>query len=490
MTKHIDQLRRDATALKKAFHDQIGDAILRVNNHRPRGSGAVLKHADFLHVIARELGFATWPALKAAVELQGMDRAPRQRRLAHALEHGQEAIVLKLLEDDASLPDGHPALNLMLYRRDAVDTAGPASLSVLARSKAIHIFPDREAEMLAIADSLLKQGADVNHAENGLSTLYFAIGHAGNMALGEWLLDNGADPNDGETLYHATELGHHGGLRLLLAHGADPKGTNALLRAMDFHDVEAVQLLLDAGAQVEDFNADEVGGEAPWTIPALHQAARRMSPPAMVDVLLDNGADPRRIHDGLSPYGAARIFGNVDLARALETHGHATPLSPQEALLARVADGEEPRGEYIDPAKLPGAARNMMGEIVTLPGALPHLKRLAAVGVEYDRPDAAGVPPVQTAGWNGLPEVMQVLLRLKPDLGHVNEYGGTLLGTILHGAENCPDAAERDHLSCLQLALEEGVALPRGVWDHVADPDLAGFLRDWAEAKPGQVVDG
>ncbi len=344
--------------------------------------------------------------------------------------------------------------------------------------------------MLAIADLLLAGGADVNDTHDGLSVLYFAIGHAGNMALGEWLLDHGADPNDGESLYHATELSHHGGLRLLLAHGADPTGTNALLRAMDFHDVEAVQMLLNAGAQVDDFNDDEVDGEGPWTVPALHQAARRMSPSAMVELLLDNGADPLRVYGGATPYAYARVFGNGVLAGILEARGFATPLSPTEDVLARVADGQEPKGEYINPAKMPGATRDIIGEILTLPGKLAHVKRLAAIGVEYDRPNSSGVPPVQTAGWAGLPEVMGHLLRLKPDLGHVNSYGGNLLGTILHGTENCPERAMRDHIGCLKLALEEGVALPRGVWDRITDPEIAVFLRDWAETKPGQVVGG
>jgi hypothetical protein len=308
--------------------------------------------------------------------------------------------------------------------------------------------------------------------------------------LAEWLLDHGADPNDNESLYHSTELGHHGGLRLLLAHGADPKGTNALLRAMDFHDVVAVQMLLDAGAQVDEFNADEVGGEAPWTVPALHQAARRMSPPAMVALLLDNGADLNRIYDGATPYAYARMFGNAALAHQLEAKGADVNLTPTEALLARVADGETPEGEYIDPAKIPKAARNIILDILQLPGKLPHIRRLADVGVEYDRPDAAGVTAVQSAGWAGLPEVLSYLLRLKPDLSHVNDYGGNLLGTILHGVENCPDRAERDHIACLQLALEEGVALPRGVLDRVPDPEIAAFLRTWAEAKPGQVIEG
>ena len=215
-----------------------------------------------------------------------------------------------------------------------------------------------------------------------------------------------------------------------------------------------------------------------------------MSPRAMVELLLDHGADPARLHQGITPYAYARIFGNTVLSKAIEDRDGQTALSPAEALLARVADGETPQNEYVDPAKMPKAVRNIIGEIVPLPGKLCHLKRLVAVGVEYDRPGASGVTPVQTAGWNGLPEVMDVLLRFKPDLAHVNDFGATLLGTILHGSENCKENKDRDHLACLQLALEEGAALQRGIWDHVANPEIATFLRAWAAAKPGQVVEG
>ncbi len=72
-----------------------------------------------------------------------------------------------------------------------------------------------------------------------LSVLYGAIGHGNNMALGPWLLEHGANPNDNESLYHATEPGHHAGLGMLLAHGADPRGTNALLRAPALRHLES-----------------------------------------------------------------------------------------------------------------------------------------------------------------------------------------------------------------------------------------------------------
>jgi hypothetical protein len=203
---------------------------------------------------------------------------------------------------------------------------------------------------------------------------------------------------------------------------------------------------------------------------------------------LEAGADPGRVFEGCTAYGYARVFGNADLARAIEARGEVPELTAEEKLLAMAADGPVPAGVYIDPAKLPEAYRNIIRMILYLPGKLDHVKRLVAMGVEYDRPDTEGLTPVQVAGWEGLPEVMGYLLSLKPDLSHVNDYGGTLLSTILHGADNCPDRADRDYIGCLTLALEQGVALPRAAIDFANEDEIADFLESWAEDHPGAVV--
>ena len=504
----LDQLRRDATRLKKAWDAGALQARQRIANYPPRQDLDGLKHADFLHVIARENGFETWPKLVWAAETIGLDRAARQQRLKIALAHGQNWVVEQLLLETPDLAQDQFGLYCALYDRSGVEKwladdpkaatreFGPRRpICHLAFSKYIHARPDLQNDMIAIADLLLAHGADVNDSvaiapdnDHRLSVLYGAIGHANNMVLGRWLLEHGADPDDGESLYHATELGHHIGLKLLLEHGANPQGTNALLRAMDFHDHDAVALLLRHGARADDFNDTPVGGEAPWVVPALHQAARRMSDRSMIDLLLDNGADPGRKFEGVSAYAYARVFGNKELASAIEARGDVPELSPTEALLARAAEGLDNSGVFIDTATLPDAYRNIVRMILHLPGKLPHVQALVALGVEYDRADSERLTPVQVAGWEGLPEVLDYLLHLKPDLGHVNGYGGTLLSTIIHGSENCPERAARDYLTCLQLALDQGVALPRAQLAQVGREDIAAFLQDWAMRHPGQVV--
>ncbi len=501
----IDQLRRDAKTLRKAFDAGDVRARQRVQSAKPRDDLGALKHADFLHVIAREQGFGSWPRLVFAAETQGLDSATRRQRLRGALHHGQVWRVEQLLEATPDLAAGDLPLACALYdlatvrrmleeepSRAVEEEAGRRPIVWLAGSRWFQARPELEPDMLAIAELLLAHGADVNDGvpwEDGhkLSALYLAIGHSNNMALGRWLLEHGADPNDQESLYHATELGHHEGLRMLLEHGADPEGTNALLRAMDFDDVEAVRMILAAGANVEDFNPGPVGGELPWVRPALHQAARRMCSPEMVTVLLDAGADPNRKRDGMTPYAVARAFGNRQMATLLENAGADTDMTPAETALAAIADGEA--GARVTEEDLPDAVGNFVRTILHLPGKLDHVKRLVAAGLPFDAADTEGLTPVQIAGWEGLPEVMAYLLSLGPDLTHVNGYGGTLLSTILHGSENNPSREGRDYEACLRLALDAGVDLPKHAPQFAGVPELAAFLADWAEAHPEQVVD-
>ncbi|MEL6839359.1 MAG: ankyrin repeat domain-containing protein [Pseudomonadota bacterium] len=504
MTDPLDALRRQAKTLHKSYQRGEREAITRVNVVNPRDSGP-LKRADFLHVIARENSFASWPQMKIAVETQGMDRAAKQQRLKLAIYHGQVQVVQQLMWDTPDLADDNFGLQVALFDLNAVRdvlAADPAAairaygprrpILHLAFSKMLQIWPEREADMLAIAELLLAHGADVNDgfphepgSDHKLSALYGAIGHANNMALGRWLLERGADPNDNESLYHATELGHHEGLKLLLAHGAEPKGTNALLRAMDFHDIAAVQMLLAAGADPNEFTGDPVGGELPFVVPALFQAARRQSPPEMIDLLLQAGADPSLTWDGVHPYAAACVYGNVPLQQQLPQR----QLSSVESILSDCAKAQVEKGRWIDPAEVPRPFRNILGELLGLSGRAAHIEALVAAGLPWDMPDHQGMPPVHLAGWQGLSEMLNYFLRLGPDLGHVNSYGGTLLSTIIHGSENCPERAERDYISCLRLVLEHGVALPKRASALAGEPEVAEFLAEWAAAHPGQVVE-
>ncbi|MEM7776780.1 MAG: ankyrin repeat domain-containing protein [Pseudomonadota bacterium] len=497
MHLNIEKLRTAAKRLKKAFHADDAQAVerLRAVVAEPKAP----RHADFLHVVAREHGFESWPKLKFAVEAAQMTREQRIDRLVRAVYFGQNWVVANLLNEDPTLPNDDLRLQIALYDHRAVAQAVSASPAVattaigprtpilhLAYSQHIHMAPEKRQAMLEIADLLVQHGADVNdgfapdpEADHRLSALYGALGHANNLALAEWLLDHGATPDDHESLYHATELGHHDGLKLLMKHSVNTRGTNALLRAMDFDDAEAVRLLLAYGADPNETVTGHPSEQPVDRIPALHQAARRWCSAEIADLLLDHNAEPLATWQGHTPFAMATIYGNFEVAQRLSARGYATPLSRTEQTLAQCAQGVAPTTP-LNLDSLHEEDRRLLTRLAATPSALAHIKALIAAGLDPDEPDEMAVTPLHAAGWQGFPDYVTYFLSLDPDLTYENAYGGDALGTAIHGSEFCPDAKKRDHISCVRLLLEAGARLNRNDVEGCGNEDMVLFLEDWA----------
>ncbi|MCR9134481.1 MAG: ankyrin repeat domain-containing protein [Alphaproteobacteria bacterium] len=501
MHSDIEHLRASAKKLKKAYAAKDEAAIARLQKFVP--ADKVLRHADFLYVIARENGHSSWPALKFALEAAQMTRDQKADRLKMALYFGQPWVVRNLLDEDPELIEHNLGLQIATYDLDSVrraietrpaaatETIGVRSPVLhLAYSHYIHMQPDRAADMLATADLLVANGADVNDAyasdpgsDHRISALYGALGHANNIPLARWLLEHGANPDDNESLYHATELGHHDGLKLLMEFGVSTQGTNALPRALDFNDPEAVRLLLAHGADPNESVQQHPSGEPVFTIPALHQAARRMCSAEIAGLLLDGGADPRALWNGHTAYAVARIHGNRAVAEMLEERGLASKLSPTEMILAECAAGRTP-SDRIDLDDLNSDDRRLLTQLVWRPCPINHIKALVAAGLDPNETEAMGLTPLHVAGWEGLPEHVSYFLTLNPDLLHRNAYGGDAIGTVAHGAEFCPHADKRDHVGCAKLLLEAGANLTDELIRDCGNEEMAQFLDSWRSDRP------
>lgn len=502
----LDKLRRNAKALKKSYRAGDAAAIARVRS--VLGTPQTFKHADALQVVAREAGFSSWPRLKFAVEMQAMDRAARAERLKIALYLGQAWIVEALLAAEPDLGSENFGLRCALYdieavRRELDRDPAAATRAVGVRSPILHLAyskhfqaaPDRAGAMIAVAEALVEAGADVNDsypfepgASHGLSALYGALGHAGNLRLAEWLLEHGATPNDDESLYHATELPTLDGVMLLMRHGVKTAGTNALLRMLDFDNLEGARLLLDYGADPNEKAQDHPSGQAIPKTPALHHAARRGRDGRFAELLLEHGADATAVWEDRTAYAVAMLYGNLSFARALAAAGHASPLSEAEAILAGCAEGNVPEGRPLAQMDLGDEEKRILTRVILWEDALDHANALVAAGIDPNVTDEMEMTPLHLAAWAGLPEQTAWLLTLDPDLAHVNGYGGDLLSTISHGAENRLDTELRDHVACARLALDAGAALRQAVLDGAMDERLVDFLSDWAEAHPDRVV--
>lgn len=502
----IDRLRRNAKALKKTY--RAGDAAAKARVRPVLGEPDPFKHADALHVIAREAGYQSWPRLKLAAQLQAMDRAQRAERLKIALYLGQAWIVDSLLEAEPDLGSDNFGLQCALYAIDDVRAvlatdhqAATRMVGVrvpilhLAFSRHFKATPEREGEMIAVAEALVAAGADVNDSypfepssPHRLSALYGALGHAGNLRLAEWLLAHGASPDDNESLYHATELPTLDGVKLLMRYRVKTDGTNALARMLDFDNLEGVKLLLDYGADPNERVPDHPSGEPVPTIPALHQAARRRRDGRFADLLLRYGADPDAEWMGRTAYALAMLYGNLPFAKVLDAKGHAHTLNEVEQILADCAEGRVPEGRPLANMALGDEERLILTRVILWEDALHQAKALVAAGIDPNVADEMEMTPLHLAAWAGLPEHVAWLLTLSPNLTHVNAYGGDLLGTIIHGSENRLDTEVRDHVACARLCLEAGAALRQADLDGAMNEDLAAFLQGWAEANPDRIV--
>ncbi len=198
---------------------------------------------------------------------------------------------------------------------------------------------DRAADMAETARVLLRHGADPNVSfvdegfENPLSCLYAAGGLNNNPALTRTLLEAGANPNDGESVYHATEHRDLACLKLLLSHGATLKSTNALKHILDREEIEGLQLLLATGS---DPNETNQGGET-----ALHWGIWRGRSAKTITLLLDSGADiDATRNDGRTPYALALLSGQMEIAELLAARGAKQDLSAVDRYVSEFAGGQ------------------------------------------------------------------------------------------------------------------------------------------------------
>jgi ankyrin repeat protein len=166
------------------------------------------------------------------------------------------------------------------------------------------------------------------------SALYGAAGVAHHADLTRLLLDHGADPNDAEVPYHTPDTYDNGALKVLVESGKvnDDSLATMLLRKHDWHDYGGIKWLLEHGADPNRLTH--------WRRTAFHQAVQRDNALEIIELLLDNGADPRLPTDGKSVIAIAARRGRRDVLALFEQRGIPVELHGVERLLAACAKGD------------------------------------------------------------------------------------------------------------------------------------------------------
>jgi FOG: Ankyrin repeat len=254
---------------------------------------------------------------------------------------GDEAVVCKWLERDAGLASakGGP------YNWDA--------LTYLCFSRYLRIDKDRSTAFAACARTLLARGAK---ADTGWSTeiddpprliiesaIYGAAGVAHSAEVTQVLLDYGADPNDEETPYHVAEGYDNEALKTLLHSGRlnERSLATVAMRKCDWHDDTGLLLALEHGANP---NYTSV-----WKLTPLHQSIRRDNGPAMVEHLLDHGADPLIANslDGRNAFQMAAYHGRGDVLDLFAQRGFEFHFGVLDAVMAACARGDSASAQLL-----------------------------------------------------------------------------------------------------------------------------------------------
>jgi hypothetical protein len=428
---NLAQLKKQAKDLLTLYRRRDPAALSRFRDSLPlaacRDDAAIaalgLRLHDAQSCLAREYGFAGWADLAhfvAAREisiaqpselLQTWLRLSYPGDIAGGMDRARPAVAARLLDEHPGLlgDDAHLACAIgdetRLRRAVGEDPqwidrpGGPLHLPplVAVTHSGFLRLPAFRDRLHACARFLLEAGADPNQQvgnrwppaspaapsqEHPLSALYGAAGQNHDPILTGLLLDAGANPNDGESLYHAVES--HDCTRRLLEAGARVAGSNALFRALDLDSLAVLRLLLSNGA---DPNEPAPGAPAAHGGAALLWAIRRRRSPAHIAALLEAGADPAATTpDGVSAHVWALRYGLIEVAEMLDSAGDAPPLPHEERFLAACARGDA------------AEARRLQGERPDLPTALSEaqlrlLPELAATG------NGAAVEVMVTLGW-------------------------------------------------------------------------------------------
>ena len=426
---NLGQLRRQAKELRDAARRGDPGALDRVTrSYRVAPHGGVTLAAAQL-VIARELGFTSWPRLKAAVEsgsatpgqlVEAFVAASVGRRLreAAAILEAHPGIAAHSIYAAAVLGDERTVREMLAADpRGAVaidEARGWPPLLHACYSRWHHVDPSRATGMAEVASLLLDAGASPN-TNNGArvgyrSALCGAV-EVNNPDVARVLLDAGANPDDRQCIGEAAGHRDHRCLELLLSHGARVAGTWALDAAADADDPRAVSLLTGA-----------LGGAAgQMATEALPGAAANASS-EVVSALLAAGADrTARDSEGFSALRRAVRAGQAETAALLVRYGAPDDSTDVDRLIgaglrADRAVAEQLLAGHPDlPDRLTGDDRAAVAEAAgSAPAAAVAL--LLDLGFSPDDRNGLGEQPLHTAAYYGNAEVVRLLIDAGADL--------------------------------------------------------------------------
>ena len=390
---------------------------------------------DAQSAIAREHGWASWNALREHVEERTLrfddaatdfTRSSSGRRMARA--ERLLALHPNIVKENfhAALVFGDAdAVRAHLDRDAALVTkkGGPLDWEPILYVAHSGWASKNSTGLVAVACLLLARGASPNttrpwHGDpkSLLSALWAAACHARHHALAQVLLEAGAKPDDGESVYHAAENGDVAMLDLLAQHsaqadggaGAVPWGNTPLYFILGHyaglaHDAEVrrgAAWLLAHGANPNRVSYPDKSGETP-----LHAAARHWDG-EMIELLAKHGADVHvRRRDGKNALTLAALNGRVSAATALRARGVADELQPDEKFIAACMRGDRAEALRLRDPKFIAAHAGQF-----LEAGAPAIETMLACGFDVATTGCMGETKLHWACFTGDLAAVKILI--------------------------------------------------------------------------------
>lgn len=429
-------------------------------------------------VVAREYGFESWAKLKHHVELRVGDLSlveEADRLATAAMGSDLDAVRTRLSES----PDlGKSSLSAAC----ATGATETVRQWIAANPQVVHekigekgwepllytcyscLLKDEtyRPRLVETAKVLLDAGADPN--ANWLNPewdnypepcLYGSTGVNNCPELAKLLLKAGANPNDGESLYHSTELPDPTCLKLLLDNGGDIAHGNVLPRLLDREEPEWLRMVLSYAKDPS---------QIPPVIP--HALQRGRATETFAVLIASRVPLNMRDHNNLTPYQSATRLGRNDVAELLVAAGADTTLTEADNLFARLN-----RGEAVSPQEIsPEVIRLLNSEPV------PEIVRQAENGNDavLEALLAAGLNPnvfqshstaLHQACLNGRLSTVQILLRHGADPTIKDTvHDGHAVGWACFGSEHIRAASPETYVRIVESLLDAGGTVPETAW--------------------------
>ena len=343
------------------------------------------------------------------------------------------------------------------------------ALTHLCFSRFLRLDAARSNGFVAAATMLLDAGADPNtgfysdeHQPDPAfeSALYGAAGVAHHAQLTSLLLERGADPNDGETEYHAPEWFDNRPMEIIVQSGKlAPIGLTTMLhRKLDWTNYSGVVWLLEHGADPNSMSR--------WGHRALDHSIGRDNPLKFIDALLDHGADPRlSTPNDANAFVRAAAAGRADVLDSFERRGFAYELEEEAAFLGACARGDSTTARALadeDPDLIGRIKTSQPDVLAKFAGAgnTEGVRVLLDFGFDiesrYRHPAARGNTALHVAVWRERLSTVELLLSRGASIEAKNPKGDTPLGLAVKALTEMSEWTPHESTAIVAALLQAG----------------------------------